>query len=77
MSEAQLHACAVQAACRMVAHGERPGYRLVAAPGGTWRVDGLPGLAIAAGDLRAARAQARAAIAAALDVDPTAFDVEA
>jgi len=77
MSEAQLHARAVQAARRMVAHGERPGYRLVATPDRTWRVDGLPGIAVAAQDLRAARAQARAVIAAALDVDPAAFDVEA
>jgi hypothetical protein len=60
----------------MVSRGERPGYRLVALPDGSWAVDGLPGVVVAAPDRRAALAPMRAAIAAALEVPADAFDVE-
>jgi len=76
MSEANLHARAVQAARRMIACGERPGYHLLLGGDGRWRVDGLPGITVAALDRRAASMSMRSAIASALDVDPTAFDID-
>jgi len=76
ISEADLHARAVQAARRMIARGERPGYRLVLGPDGRWGADGLPGISVAAAGRRAASATVRATIAAALDVDPMTFDVD-
>jgi hypothetical protein len=77
MSEANLHARAVQAARRMIARGERPGYRLLLGGDGRWRVDGLPGITVAALDRQAASMSIRSTIAAALGVDPMAFDVDA
>lgn len=76
ISEADLHARAIQAARRMIARGERPGYRLVLGPDGRWRADGLPGISVAAPGRHAASAAFRATIAAALDVDPTTFDID-
>jgi hypothetical protein len=61
----------------MIARGERPGYRLLLGGDGRWSVDGLPGISVAALDRQAASTSIRSAIASALDVDSTAFDVEA
>jgi hypothetical protein len=60
----------------MVSAGERPAYRLVELPNATYRVDGLPGLVVGPVSRREAPDAARAAIAAVLDVQPDAFDVE-
>ena len=60
----------------MIARGERPGYRLLLGGDGRWRVDGLPGITVAAIDRHAASMSIRSTIAAALDVDPMAFDVD-
>ena len=76
ISEALLHARAVQAARRMIARGERPGYRLLLGDDGRWRVDGLPGISVAALDRHAASTTIRSTIARALDVDPMTFDVD-
>jgi hypothetical protein len=76
MSEAKLHARAVQAARRMIARGERPGYRLLLGGDGRWRVDGLPGLAVSALDRQAASVSIRSTIATELEVDPMAFDID-
>jgi hypothetical protein len=76
ISEANLHARAVQAARRMIARGERPVYRLFVGPDGRWGVGGLPGISVAAPSRHAATASIRSTIAAALDVDPMAFDVD-
>ena len=77
ISEATLHARAVQAARRMIARGERPGYRLLLGRDGRWRVDGLPGISVAASDRPSASTTIRSAIATALDVDPMTFDIDA
>ena len=76
MSEADKHARAVQAARRMVSAGERPAYRLRVLPYGSWAVDGLQGVVVAAPSRRDAPAAARAVIAVVLEVRPDAFDVE-
>lgn len=60
----------------MVARGERPGYRLLAAQDGAWTVDGLPGVMVTAETKRAALTAAKAAIATVLEVDPESFDLE-
>ena len=44
ISEAQAHGIAVQAARRMIAQGDRPGYPLRPVQDGSWQVEGLPGL---------------------------------
>jgi len=75
VSEDRKRAAAFQASRRMIARGERPGYRLRAAQDGLWAIDGLPG-AVAASGRREALDAARAAIAEWLDVPPDAFDVE-
>ena len=76
VSEAQRRASALQAARRMVARGERPGYRLIAAQDGAWTVHELPWVMVAATSRRDTLEAARAAIAEWLDVAPDAFDVE-
>jgi hypothetical protein len=76
LSETEQHARAVQAACRMISGGERPGYRLEALPDGSWGVVGLPGVTVTAAGRREALEAARAAIAAVLEVPADAFDVE-
>ena len=60
----------------MIARGERPGYRLLLGHDGRWRVDGLPGISVAAPDRHAASTTIRSTIASALDVDPMTFDVD-
>jgi len=60
----------------MIARGERPGYRLVLGRDGRWRVDGLPGISVAAPDRHPASTAIRSTIATALDVDPMTFDVD-
>jgi hypothetical protein len=60
----------------MIARGERPGYRLRAAQDGSWTVEGLPGVTLAAETKRTALTAARAAIAAVLEVDPESFDLD-
>jgi hypothetical protein len=76
VSEAQKQASALQVARRMIARGDRPGYRLVAAQDGSWAVDGLPGVTVAADIKRTALTAARAVIAGVLEVDPESFDLE-
>jgi hypothetical protein len=60
----------------MVARGERPGYRVVAAQGGRWTVDALPWVSVTAMGRGEALEAARAAIAEWLDVAAEAFDLE-
>jgi hypothetical protein len=74
--EAELHARALQAARRMIAGGERPGYRLIAGPDGHWAVDGLPGISAVASSRHTASTTLRSRIASVLDVDPSTFDVD-
>ena len=76
ITAAEQHVRAVEAGRRMVSRGERPGYRLQPVQDGSWAVLGLPGVSVAASGQRAALDAMRAAIAAVLDVDATAFDVE-
>jgi hypothetical protein len=68
-------AAAFQASRRMIARGDRPAYR-VTAEDGRWHVDTLPWVPISATGRREALAEARAAIAAWLDVSAESFDVE-
>jgi hypothetical protein len=70
-----MHHRAVQAARRMVAQGERPGYRLVKLHDGRYGVDGLPGLAVTGTTAREASDAVRTAIAEVLEVPAEAFDV--
>jgi hypothetical protein len=58
----------------MVARGDRPAYRVRTAQDGRWIVDALPWLPLAATSRREALDEARAAIAAWLEVPPDAFD---
>lgn len=60
----------------MVARGERPMYRFTDAADGSWSAD-LPGVSGTAATRREALDAARAAIAAMLEVEPDAFDLEA
>jgi hypothetical protein len=60
----------------MVSRGERPCYRLVALPDGSWSVDGLPVVTVTALGRRDALEAMRAAVAAELQVPADAFDVE-
>jgi hypothetical protein len=76
VSEERQHAAALQPARRMIARGERPGYRLRAALNGSWAVDGLPGVTMAAPDRDTALAAMKVAIAEVLIVAPEAFDLE-
>lgn len=61
----------------MIARGERPAYRVRMAQDGRRVVDGMPWLPLSATARREALDEARAAIAAWLEVRPHAFDVEA
>jgi hypothetical protein len=62
---------------RMIARGERPGYRIAdTGDGETIHVIELPWLGRVAADRAKAIRRARQAIAAWLDVDPETFDVE-
>ena len=62
---------------RMIARGERPGYRIAeTGDGATIHVVELPWLGRLAADRAAAVRRAREAIASWLGVDPEAFDVE-
>ena len=61
----------------MIARGDRPAYRVTAAEDGRWRVASLPWVSVTATSRREALAEARAAIAAWLEVSPEGFDVEA
>jgi hypothetical protein len=74
--EATKRAAARQAARRMIARGERPGYRL-RAQGGHWTVDALPWITVTAAYRWDAIQAARAAIAAWLEVTIDSFDVDA
>jgi hypothetical protein len=68
-------AAAIQGGQRQVARGDRPTWRLAAAPGDRWVIVGLDWLALSARTRRAALDEARLAIAALLEVPPDAFDV--
>ncbi len=70
------HELAVQAARRLIAQGDRPGYRLRPVQDGSWQVEGLPGLSMPAMAARDALDAARDAIADLLGVGPDSFDVE-
>jgi hypothetical protein len=62
---------------RMIARGERPGYRVAeTGDGSTVHVVELPWLGQITADRQAAMRSAREAIAAWLGVDPGAFDLE-
>ena len=68
-------AAAIQGGRRQIARGDRPTWRLSAAPDERWIIVGLEWLALAARSRRAAMDEARLAIAALLEVTPDAFDV--
>jgi hypothetical protein len=76
VSETRQRAAAHQAARRMIARGERPGYRVRTAQDGRCAVDALPWLSVPATSRREVLAAARAAIAGWLEVAPESFDVE-
>jgi hypothetical protein len=76
VSDERQRDAALQAARRMVARGDRPAYRVRMAQDGRWLVDALPWLPLAATSRREALDEARAAIAAWLEVDVAAFDLE-
>jgi hypothetical protein len=75
VSDATKLASALQAGRRMIARGERPGYRLTAAQDGSWTVDALPWLSVAATGRWEALDEARGVIATWLDVPPESFDL--
>jgi hypothetical protein len=75
-SEATRQASALQAGRRTISRGERPLYRVRAAQDGRWEVEGCPWLSIEASERRAGLQRTREAIAAWLEVEPDAFDVE-
>jgi hypothetical protein len=77
MAEAHQAEQAWSASRRMIARGERPGYRIAeTGDGETIHVIELPWLGRIASERRDAIAQARASIAAWLGVDGDTFDVE-
>lgn len=76
LNEARQRAAAHQSSRRMIARGDRPAYRVTAAEDGRWRVDSLPWVSLTATGRREALDEARAAIAAWLQIEPDAFDVE-
>jgi hypothetical protein len=77
MAEAHLAEQAWSASRRMIARGERPGYRISeTGDGETSHVIELPWLGRIATDRPSAIATARASIAAWLGVDGETFDVE-
>lgn len=59
----------------MIAHGERPLYRVTVASDISWTVNDLPDLRGVAASRRRAVDAARAAVAAFLEVDADAFDL--
>jgi hypothetical protein len=75
VSEDRKQAAALQAARRMVSRGDRPLYRLRAGQDGRWTVEGCPWLSVSATGRPEAIDEARAVIAAWLDVPPAAFDL--
>jgi hypothetical protein len=76
-AQARLAEQAWSASRRMIARGERPGYRIAeTGDGDTIHVIELPWLGRLATDQRNAIARARASIAAWLGVDGSTFDVE-
>ena len=64
------------AAIRTISRGERPLYRVRTAQDGSWRVEWCPWLVGTAANRVVALANARTTIAAWLEVDPDAFEVE-
>jgi hypothetical protein len=68
-------AAAVQGGQRQIARGDRPTWRVEAAPGERWIVVGLEWLMLSARSRRAAVDEARLAIATLLEVAPDTFDV--
>ena len=77
MAQAKHAAQAWSASRRMIARGERPGYRIAeTGDGETVHVIELPWLGRLATDRRDAITKARASIAAWLGVDGATFDVE-
>lgn len=75
MALEQQKAAAIQGGQRQIARGDRPTWRLVAAPGERWVIVGLDWLTLSARPRRVALDEARLAIAALLEVPPDAFDV--
>ena len=68
-------AAAIQGGRRQVARGDRPTWRLSAAPGERWVIAGLEWLVLSSRARRPALDQARMAIATLLDVALDSFDV--
>ncbi len=68
-------AAAIQGGQRQIARGDRPMWRITAAPGERWQIVGLEWIALAARTRHAAMDEARMAIAALLDVPPDSFDL--
>jgi hypothetical protein len=77
MSDDRQQHAAMAAGRRMIARGDRPGYRVSTAQDGRWQVEALPWLSVTAKRRRDALDGARVAIAEWLDVTPDSFDVEA
>jgi hypothetical protein len=77
MNEMRQREAAEQAAQRMIARGERTGYRVGTAQDGRLEVLGCPWPVIDANDRRPALEQTRAAVADWLGVSPAVFDVDA
>jgi hypothetical protein len=75
-SDEAKEAAALRQAWRMIAVGERPVYRVRWAEEGRWIVVDAPWLSMAALTRGGALASARVAIAAWLEVESDAFDVE-
>ena len=75
-SSPALQAATLQASRKMIARGDRPGFRVVEIDG-RWVVDELPWMVISPFAARdEARDSARQTIARWLDVDPWTFDLE-
>jgi hypothetical protein len=75
-STAVREAAARQAGIRVIAGGERPVYRCVAAQDRRWEVLGCPWLGINANNRRSAAEATRSAVAEWLGVDADVLDVE-
>lgn len=77
VSDQRKLAAAVQGALRQMAHGERPMHRVRTTEDGRWMVVGVEWADLTSTTHRDALAEARTAMAAMLDVEPSAFDVAA
>jgi hypothetical protein len=76
VSDAQREQQAKEAALKAIARGDRPLYRIRQAPDRSWTVEWLDWLSPLTGSRLEALAGAKAAIAAWLEADTTAIEVE-